>query len=197
MPLRALLPFALLVAACHLPEPLVTPEAATPRSVLDAGHAHGHEDHHQSGPGGGVQPMPSEGLGPRHLPTSATADSSDADHPASLTIDTNQTTYWASAGPKTNAQVTLAFPSRQTFRWVLLKTGPLPEGVTFKFMVSDDGQHWQPGYGRTTNSTWEMQLQDIQGAGKYLRVWFFSRLAGPPTRFMLHEIEVYGGALAP
>lgn len=190
---RALLPLALMVAACHSPGPLATPDASTPRGVLEAGHEHDHGDHHQSGPGGGVQPMPSEGLGPRHVPISATADSADSDHPASLTIDADQATFWASAGEKTGAKVTLAFPARQTFRWVRLKTGPLPDGVTFKFMVSDDGLKWEPGYGRTTNSTWDMQLQDVQGAGKYLQVWFFNRMGGPPIRFMLHEIEVYGG----
>lgn len=144
--------------------------------------------------GAGVQPMPAEGLGPRLLPMGATANTAENNHAAGLVIDADQGSYWASGPQASEATLTLAFSSRHSFRWALIKTGPLPAGVTFKFMVSDDGTSWNPASPRQMNSTWEMQLQDIYGEGRYLRVQFFNRDGGPPTRFLVHEIEVFSGA---
>jgi hypothetical protein len=144
--------------------------------------------------GAGVQPMPAEGLGLRLLPTGATANTAENNHAAGLTIDANQGSYWASGPQASEATLTLAFSSSQSFRWALIKTGPMPAGVTFKFMVSDDGTSWNPASPRQMNSTWEMQLQDIYGEGKFLQVRFFNRDGGPPNRFKIHEIEVYSGA---
>jgi hypothetical protein len=138
--------------------------------------------------------MPAEGLGPRFKPVGATADASETAHGPALATDGDPSSYWASGLQATGAALSLSFSARHTFRWALIKTGPMPEGVTFKFMVSDDGIQWNPASPRQKNTTWSMQVQEILGAGKYVQVRFFNRDQGPPSRFMIHEIEVYGGA---
>lgn len=178
--------FALASAACQnisdLGSWVVAPHGAA-RAVMSGGvHS------------GGVQPMPREGLGQRWRPLRATADSSEVHQAPGQSIDGDQETFWASAGKVDEARLTLAFPQRQAFRWALVKTGPMPDGATFKFLVSDDNATWTPAYGRTTNSTWGMELQDIHGEGRFLQVRFYSRIGGPALRFTVHELEVYGGA---
>lgn len=144
--------------------------------------------------GAGVQPMPAEGLGPRFKAVGATADVAEAERAPTLAMDGNPSTYWASGLQATGAALSLSFSTRRAFRWAMIKTGPLPEGVTFKFMVSDDGSQWTPASPRHKNTTWTMQVQEIMGEGKFLQVRFFNHDQGPPSRFKVHEIEVYGGA---
>jgi hypothetical protein len=190
MAMRAAAPLALILflGACQA-QP--TPSAAT-RHVLhedEDGHDH---DHGAAVPG--VVPTPTAGLGARWTPTEATADSSVSHHVAAVAIDGDLDTFWDNGTPAAESQLTLAFAERHPFRWARLKTGPLPDGVTMKFFVSDDGAIWNPVSGRAINSTWGMELQELTGEGKYLRVRFYKKLQGPDVRFKVYELEAYGGA---
>ncbi|MNS34850.1 hypothetical protein D3C72_669850 [compost metagenome] len=88
----------------------------------------------------------------------------------------------------------LAVARRSAFRWALIKTGPLPKGVTFRCMVSDDSVQWTPASPRHVNTTWSKQVQDVMGDGKYLQVRFFSAHKGLASPFRVREFELYGGA---
>lgn len=126
---------------------------------------------------------------------SASASSTYSGLPASRVIDGDQTTQWASAGYKA-AEESLAFDFGvvRTFGQVRLKTGALPEGITFKFDVSRDGVSWEPASGRLTNRTWGLEAQDIYGAGRYLRVRFFNSSTDPIARFSVYELEAYAAS---
>lgn len=168
---------ALAVAAC---------QAAPPTPIR-------HVLHEDGGAGVGVQPAPAEGLGTRWTPTGATASSSVSHHVPAVAIDGNLDTFWDSGEPSATATITLAFAERRPFRWLRLKTGPLPDSTSMKVMVSDDGTTWNPASGRIYNSTWDLENHDILGDGKYLQVKFFSPMEGALQHFKVHEIEAYGG----
>lgn len=152
-----------------------------------------HVLHAEDGTPIGVQPAPAEGLGTRWTPTGATASSSVSHHLPAVAIDGNLDTFWDSGEPSATSTITLAFAERHRFRWLRLKTGPTAEGASMKVMVSDDGTTWNPASGRILNSTWDPEVHDVVGDGKYLQIKFFSPMDGPKQHFQVHELEAYGG----
>lgn len=140
---------------------------------------------------------PPAGTLTRVMPTAVSASSSQANLPPARAIDGDVATQWSSGGYKAPEEsLTLAFAASQTFGRIRIKTGALPEGITFKVDVSDDGVTWSPASGRLTNRTWGVEAQDVYGAGKFLKVRFFNSQTAPIARFSVFELEAYatGGA---
>ncbi|MFN3432255.1 MAG: discoidin domain-containing protein, partial [Candidatus Sericytochromatia bacterium] len=153
-----------------------------------------------SAPASPTPTPPPAGTLSRVMPTAVTASSSQPNLPPARAIDGNVATQWSSGGYKAPEEdLTLAFAAQQTFGRIRIKTGALPEGITFKVDVSDDGVNWSPASGRLTNRTWGMESQDVYGAGKFLKVRFFNSLSAPIARFSVFELEAYatGGGAAP
>ena len=147
-----------------------------------------------AGDAGAPVVLPDQDLGDRLRPEAATASSTLKTLEAARAIDGNGASYWASGGYREEeVALTLRFPAKQAFRWARVKTGPLPHGATYKFMVSDDGRTWAPASGRLVNTTWGLQLQEVQGEGRYLRMRLFNHMVAPAPRFTVYELELYGG----
>ena len=190
MPLHTFLAWPLIAVAA-----LTGCQASALPAVVSRGlHANERQAFHVApGTGAGVQPMPDNGLGARWRPVGASASASEPKQAPDLAMDGNESTFWSSGPQPDQASLTLAFPKRRAFRWALIKTGPLPKGVTFKFMVSDDGVQWTPGSPRHMNTTWTKQVQEIMGEGKFLQVRYFNSDEGAATSYKVYEIELFGG----
>lgn len=145
-------------------------------------------------PTGSFSQPPATGTPVRVTPTGATASSSYSSLPPTRAIDGNQTTQWSSGGYKTAEEsLTLSFPTTVSFSQIRIKTGALPEGITYKVDVSRDGVSWEPASGRLTNRTWNLETQPVSGTGRFLKVRFFNSLTAPIARFSIYEVEAYAG----
>lgn len=147
-------------------------------------------------PGPSSTPIPSPGTGTavRVRPSGITASSSYSGLPPTRAIDGDQGTQWASGGYKTAEEsLTLNFSSTVSFSQIKIKTGALPEGITYKVDVSNDGVNWTGASGRLTNRTWNLETQPLTGSGKYLKIRFFNSLTAPIARFVVYEVEAYSG----
>lgn len=144
-------------------------------------------------PGERPAPAPAPGVTyQRVMPTGVTATSSYTNLPAQRVLDGDLTTQWANGGYRQpEAGVTFAFATSRRFGRVRVRTGALPEGITFKVDVSKDGVNWEPASGRLKNTTWKMESKDVFGTGKFLRLRFFNSNTAPMARFSLYEFEAY------
>lgn len=124
--------------------------------------------------------------------TGVTASSSAAGSPPVRAIDGDAATAWTDRRPRARgASITFTFARAHTFSRVRLRTGALPEGITFKIDVSRDGRTWEPASGRLTNRTDGMTDQDVYGTGRYLNVRFFNSNTAPIDHFKVYEFEAY------
>jgi hypothetical protein len=133
--------------------------------------------------------------------TGATAESSYNGLSPARAIDGDLSTQWANGGYRAaEAAIVFAFAETHDFGGVRLRTGALPEGITFKVDVSTDGVNWAPASGRLTIGTWNMESRPVQGTGKFLKLRFFNSATAPIARFSVYEFEAYattGGAATP
>jgi hypothetical protein len=156
-----------------------------------------------AGPSAPASPSPTPTPPPagtlhRVMPTGISASSSQTNLPPARAIDGGVATQWSSGGYKAPEEsLTLAFAESRTFGRIRIKTGALPEGITFKVDVSDDGVTWSPASGRLTNRTWGVEAQDVYGAGRFLKVRFFNSQTAPIARFSVFELEAYATGAGP
>jgi hypothetical protein len=128
----------------------------------------------------------------RVMPTSVTAASSYTGLSPQRVLDGDLATQWVNDGYKQpEAGLIFAFAASHRFGRVRVRTGALPEGITFKVDVSPDGVNWEPASGRLKNTTWNMEAKDVFGTGKFLRIRFFNSNTAPMARFSLYEFEAY------
>lgn len=138
-------------------------------------------------------PTPSPGATyQRVMPVGVTGTSSYTGLPPQRVVDGNPATQWANGGYKQpEAGLTFAFANSHRFGRVRVRTGALPEGITFKVDVSADSVNWEPASGRLKNTTWNMEAKDVFGTGRFLRIRFFNSHTAPMARFSLYELEAY------
>ena len=128
----------------------------------------------------------------RVKPTGVSATSSYPGLPPERAIDGMLMSQWANDGYKQpEAGLTFAFAGTHRFGRVRVRTGALPEGITFKVDVSSDGLNWEPASGRLKNTTWNMESKDVFGTGRFLRLRFFNSNSAPMARFSVYEFEAY------
>lgn len=154
--------------------------------------------------GPGAPPAPGEPLGPKAEAAyrvqavqrlTLTGIQAEAGGRIERAVDGLLATGWASPVVRpARTAVVLRFGERRTFTRLRIRTGPMPEGTTFKADVSDDGLNWEPSSGRLKNTTRGMEDKELHGSGSFLRLRFYNSDTHPIDRFEVYEIEVYGEA---
>lgn len=127
----------------------------------------------------------------RVVPVGVTASSTYRGFIADRALDGDPSTRWASGGerPPTEA-LTMRFARMVEFGRLRIRTGALPEGITFKADASNDGLTWEPISGRLKNTTSGMEAKDLFGRGRMLRLRFFNSDTAPIERFSVYEVQV-------